>query len=90
VTATVSLGAAPGCATGTGSPDPVRTREVFWPGAERWITTAVYDGQPRGDAKIEGPAVVQLAHTTISVAPDQFLHTDASGNCVLTVTKDAY
>ncbi|MDF3305293.1 hydantoinase/oxoprolinase family protein [Rhodococcus sp. T2V] len=89
VTATVGLGAAPGCATGTGSPDPVRTREVFWPGAERWITTAVYDGQPRGDAKIEGPAVVQLAHTTISVAPDQFLHTDASGNCVLTVNKDA-
>ncbi|MFE3055776.1 hydantoinase/oxoprolinase family protein [Nocardia sp. NPDC059239] len=90
VTATVGLGAVPGSVHGGACEKPVGTREVFWPGIESWLPTAVYEGQPPIGKRISGPAVVQLAHTTISVATDQFLHTDAFGNCVLTVNEDAH
>jgi N-methylhydantoinase A len=88
ITATVRLGAAVAGAAEAGAPEPVGTRPVFWPGTERWLSTAVYEGQPRKGTTIEGPAVVQLPHTTISVAPGQSLRTDGSGNCVLTVTNE--
>ncbi len=60
-----------------------RTREVYWPGDGRWTTTAVFDTSPEAGEAMHGPAVVQLRHTTISVAAGQWLRTDGIGNCTL-------
>jgi N-methylhydantoinase A len=90
ITATVGLAAASASAANTSPPTPVGSRPVFWPGTERWIDTAVYAGQPGSGSVIDGPAVVQLPHTTISVAPGQSLRTDEIGNCVLTIDKDGF
>ncbi|EFC83487.1 5-oxoprolinase (ATP-hydrolyzing) [Parafrankia sp. EUN1f] len=67
--------------------EPARFRNVFWPGTEAWRRTAVYEGAPPTGQRIYGPSVVQLAHTSISVAPGQHLETDAIGNVVLTLRK---
>ena len=69
--------------------EPSRFRDVFWPGTEAWQRTAVYEGAPPVGQRILGPAVVQLAHTSISVAPGQHLETDAAGNAVLTMKEKA-
>lgn len=69
--------------------EPARFRDVFWPGTEAWRRTAVYEGAPPTGQRIVGPAVVQLAHTSISVAPGQHLETDATGNAVLTMKEKA-
>jgi N-methylhydantoinase A len=92
VTARVNLdtGSVPSLVTGGASAAPVtpaRFREVFWPGTEAWQRTAVYDGTPPPGQRIDGPAVVQLPHTSISVAPGQHLETDAAGNAVLTLKE---
>jgi N-methylhydantoinase A len=68
--------------------DPDNEREVFWPDEGRWITTGVYLSPPPHGVVVDGPAVVQLAHTTISVPPGQSLETDPAGNCVLTARGD--
>src|SRR6185312_2295696 len=49
----------------TSAPIKPGQRPVFWPGAMCWIDTAVWDGRGLkvGDV-IEGPAVVELPHTT--------------------------
>jgi N-methylhydantoinase A len=60
---------------------------VFWPGHEKWIPTAVYDGPPALGVTIQGPALVQLPHTTIAVAPGQSLETDNYANCILHTQK---
>ena len=59
------------------------TRPVFWPGQYEWIDTEVHQGVPLLGTRVTGPAVIQLPHTTISVAPGQFLETDKDGNAVL-------
>lgn len=90
VTARVDLGTASLQAVAAGpaaAPPiaPVRHRDVFWPGVEASQETAVYDDTPSPGQRIDGPAVIQLAHTSISVAPGQHLETDAAGNAVLTL-----
>jgi len=82
-TATVGEGVAPLTDTRGERREPVRHRQVYWPAEEQWTTTAVYEGPPPPGDLISGPAVVQLPHTTISVAPGQRLTTDAHGSCVL-------
>jgi N-methylhydantoinase A len=59
-------------------------RPVFWPSAMDWVSTAVWDGASLrpGDA-LEGPAIVELAHTTVAVAPGQRLVADDLGNFLL-------
>lgn len=71
-----------------GSTKPVRERQVFWPGDEEWLLTAVYDELPAQGVTITGPAVIQLPHTTIAIAPGQHLETDASGDGVLTLDTE--
>ena len=70
------LETAPTATPTAGTTEPARHRDVFWPGQEKWITTAVYDGAPAVGLRIEGPALVQLPHTTIAVASGQSLETD--------------
>jgi N-methylhydantoinase A len=65
-------------------PRPVGERPVYWPGEMRWIDTAVWDGDRlRPGDRLEGPAVVELAHTTVAVAPGQRLSADPFGNLLL-------
>jgi N-methylhydantoinase A len=92
VTARVDLGTASASPLAPGNASvatisPVRFRDVFWPGTEAWRRTAVYDDTPPPGQRIEGPAVIQLSHTSISVAPGQHLETDAAGNAVLTLKE---
>jgi len=65
------------------------SRPVFWPRADRWIDTAVHEGPPVPGTLVEGPTLVQLAHTTISVAPGQHLETAESGDCMLFLGQGA-
>jgi len=56
---------------------PRAERDVHWPG-HRQLQTSIYDGTAlAGDQMITGPAVIQLAHTTVPVAPGQRLTRDA-------------
>ncbi|RZA10701.1 MAG: hypothetical protein EOP93_24435, partial [Lysobacteraceae bacterium] len=65
-------------------PSPRESRKVFWPTAMAWLETSVWDGEllGPGDA-LSGPAVVELPHTTVAVAPGQHLKVDAMGNYVI-------
>jgi N-methylhydantoinase A len=47
---------------------PTRALPVFWPDARERLTTSVYDGDGLADGEtVTGPALVELAHTTIAV-----------------------
>jgi N-methylhydantoinase A len=64
--------------------------KVFWPAVGDWLTTKVYDGETVGLAdRIEGPALVELPHTTVAVAPGQSLRSDSFGNLVLMIGSRA-
>jgi N-methylhydantoinase A len=67
-------------ADGTASSE--RTREVYWPGHGRRPTKVVM-GAPRVGAQVEGPAIVELPHTSVSVAPGQHLRADRDGTLTL-------
>jgi N-methylhydantoinase A len=66
---------------GSSRPSPVETREIFWPDAEEWLSTAIYDGTTMkpGD-EVLGPASVSLAFTTVSVGRTDRLRVDGFGN----------
>jgi N-methylhydantoinase A len=65
-------------------PSPNGARPVFWPEPMAWIETPVWSGRRLrpGDA-VDGPAIIELAHTTVAVAPGQHLSADALGDLVL-------
>lgn len=47
-----------------------RTTRVFWPSVREWTTTRLAtDADIASGSAIDGPALVELAHTTISVPP---------------------
>jgi N-methylhydantoinase A len=65
-------------------PSPSGSRRIFWPTVMDWVETAVWPGDTlRPGDEIAGPAVVELRHTTVAVAPGQSLQADAIGNLVL-------
>jgi N-methylhydantoinase A/acetone carboxylase, beta subunit len=51
---------------------PTERADVYWPG-QGWTPTEVHRGSPRG--AVSGPALVELAHTTIAVPPGASLST---------------
>ena len=56
---------------------PRAERDVHWPDHGQ-LQTAIYDGRAlAGDQTITGPAVIELAYTTVPVAPGQRLTRDA-------------
>jgi N-methylhydantoinase A len=60
--------AAIGEGTGAAAAAPIATSPVYWPDAAQRLDTAVYDGSQLGaGASVAGPALVELAHTTIAV-----------------------
>jgi len=66
-------------------PAPRESRDVFWPTHMDWIETPVWDGRrlSAGD-RLDGPAIVELPHTSVALAPQQVLEVDAQGNYVVT------
>lgn len=64
--------------------------QVFWPREKRWMTSVVYDGSTLGlNDVVDGPALVELPHTTVAVAQGQQLRLDEFGNLVLTIGSPA-
>ncbi len=62
-------------------------RKVFWPGQACWLDTAVHDGNRLvPGVTIDGPAVVELPHTTVPIAPGQVLRRDDRGSLLLTLS----
>jgi N-methylhydantoinase A len=59
-----------------------RVRQVYWPG-RGLRTTRVLLGAPHPGAQIPGPAIVELRHTSISVAPGQRLRADDDDSLIL-------
>jgi N-methylhydantoinase A len=89
VTARVPLGFAPHPeGDGAGPSGPLageHTRKVFWPAERAWIDTAVHDGATLSEgATVEGPAVVELPLTAVSVPAGTSLRRDGLGNLHLT------
>jgi N-methylhydantoinase A len=79
-----ALGSSNGQATG-GPAAPDGQRDVYWPAAGEWIATDIYS-RPMGTGDtVSGPAIVQLPHTAVSVAPGQTLTADAVGSLVLSL-----
>jgi N-methylhydantoinase A len=69
--------------------EPESNRQVFWPEAGAWLTTAVHDGDTLqvGDV-VTGPAVVEQPGTTVVVPPDAAARVDRARNLVITLSSD--
>jgi N-methylhydantoinase A len=64
----------------------IEQRPVYWPGVRTRLDTAVWDGRRlRSGNVVEGPALVELPHTTVAVGPAQSLRLDATGNLTLSL-----
>ncbi|GAA3561439.1 hydantoinase/oxoprolinase family protein [Amycolatopsis ultiminotia] len=67
-------------ASGPGAGAATDTTEVFWPTQHEWLPTTVFDGPAfAGAGEVRGPALVELAHTTIAVPPEATLSTGPRG-----------
>jgi N-methylhydantoinase A len=63
-----------------------RVRQVYWPDEQAWVPTAVHDGGGlKPGNRVNGPAVVELPHTTVAVAAGNQVTLDAIGNFVLSI-----
>jgi N-methylhydantoinase A len=64
------------------------TRRAYFPGAEGWVETAVYDRHRLGvGAEVAGPAVVEEEGSTLVVGPGATARVAASGNIVMTLGR---
>jgi N-methylhydantoinase A len=68
-------------------PDAQRgTRPVFWPDRGAWSETAVWAGaQMQPGDRVAGPAVIELPHTTVAVAPGQRAVFDGRRSVVMSI-----
>jgi N-methylhydantoinase A len=67
------------------APAPRDARRVFWPTCMDWIETPVRDGTAlRAADRLDGPAIIELPHTSVALAPGQALEVDSLGNYVVT------
>jgi N-methylhydantoinase A len=67
-----------------GPPTQTGTREVFWPRERKAVETAILDGASLAPGhEVEGPAVVELPHTTIAIPPGYKAVVDELGDCVI-------
>jgi N-methylhydantoinase A len=67
-----------------GSVEPKAMRKVYFPEAGDFVETNVYDraALPAG-IKIDGPAIVEEAESTLVVGPNATMHADATGNLIV-------
>jgi len=67
---------------------PAMTRDIYWPSEREWVPSGVHDGTTLlPGAVIFGPAVVELPHTTLAVAPAQVVRVESNGNLILEVNS---
>lgn len=60
------------------------SRQIYWPEAEEWISTEVYDGSKLAPGNvIHGPAVIEQPGTTVAVPRGFEAQLDAFANVVL-------
>jgi N-methylhydantoinase A len=60
------------------------TEAVFWPReSERLETTVYYEDGVAPDGSIDGPAVIRLENTTVSVPPNDACEIDSYGNFII-------
>jgi hypothetical protein len=65
------------------------TRRAYFPGADGWVETAVYDRYRLGIGdELAGPAVVEEDGSTLVVGPGATARVAASGNIVMTLPPD--
>ena len=84
VRARVASGARPQPQPGGSTRSHHGVKEVFWPDQMDWATTFIWDGSDlAADSQIDGPAIVQLPHTSVSVPLGQRLTRDTLGNLLL-------
>lgn len=70
--------------SGTGPAEPYEHRDIFWPTTNQWDRTPAYTGEALAvGQRVDGPALVELPHTTCAVAPGQSMEIDASGTLIL-------
>ncbi len=84
VTARVRAQAASATAIASNTATSVSIRDVYWPGHGRQATD-IYMGSIELGADIEGPAIIELVHTSVAVAPGQRLSAQTDGTLVLTL-----
>jgi len=72
-------------AQGTTDWDPgIGTRDVYWPAPSEFVETDIYDGELiEPGMAIDGPAVVQLPDTTVTVRPHQGATVDDYLNIII-------
>ncbi|MEA2617388.1 MAG: N-methylhydantoinase [Chloroflexota bacterium] len=76
--------------SGRGDGTATDTTEVYWPAQRRWLTTPVFDGPALARAgEVRGPALAELAHTTIAVPPEATLSTGPGGEIRLHLVATA-
>ena len=64
------------------------TRRAYFPGADGWVETAVYDRYRLGIGdELAGPAVVEEEGSTLVVGPGATARVAASGNIVMTLAQ---
>lgn len=67
-----------------GTATPTTTRDVYWVAADGVVETDIYYPESLGPtASFDGPAVVQMADTTIAVPPTDSCDVDAYGNFII-------
>ncbi|ACL58332.1 hydantoinase/oxoprolinase family protein [Methylobacterium nodulans] len=68
------------------APGPSERREVYFGPERGWIDTPIYDRATlRG--RVEGPAILQGADSTVLVPPDASAVTDPHGNLLITLAE---
>lgn len=91
VRATVNLGLRiPASLPGAGeplSPDAVLgARDVYWPSSSERLSSKVYAGPKlKPGNRVEGPAVIELPHTSVPIAPGQSALVDEIGSLIIHV-----
>jgi len=67
-----------------GEPRWTGTRSAYWPQRGESLPTAVIDGTSLGVGHaVDGPAIIELPHTTLVVPPGYTATVDSYGNCVI-------
>ncbi len=62
-----------------------KKRDIFWPDLKKHRATPVFDGEKLlAGNRVEGPAIVETADTTVVVQPGATLRLDALGNFEIT------
>jgi N-methylhydantoinase A len=61
------------------------TRDVYWPDPSAFVSTDIYDGaEITPNMDIDGPAIVQLPDTTVTIRPHQEARVDDYLNVIIT------